>query len=859
MCPVDRSMPPDSSARAWPLAPLVVAALGLAVGIALDNAVGGGGAAALGVAFGAMLLLLVPRARRRAGLALVLVASAGAGMVRHHQAMRVCPSDHIVHFTRTKPVLARLRGTVVRRPTFTTTGFAPFEPWLYQQVRTSFVLTADEVETSAGWTAARGTVRVSVKAPALVVREGMRVEAFGWLYRPPGPANPGEVDWALFNRRNGLHAGLTCPSAPCVRALDGAAHGWRGRLRQAVRRMLLDVRLETGDEHASLLDAMILGRRSGMDRTIEQAFVDTGCAHYLAVSGVHVGMLALAIGWPARMLGAGRRRTAVVVTAAVAAYALLADPRPPILRAALMTAALCAAWCVRRRAVAAGGLSLAAAVILLVNPTALFDVGFQLSFVTVAGVLALHPVITQVLADGWGIAAARLRRGKPTTAEILRVAALHAPARPWRRWLGRHLLGLVSVSLAAWASSLPIVAANFGRVAPWGWLNSLIAFPFVFVVMVLGFIKMAVAALLPPADPAVGAALAAAADALLAVLRELVRLPVQRVFPAPAGWVMVAYYVGLAAVVVRMRAGGGRWLGAAAAGALLLAAVGWVWREPPSDLRITQFAVGRGTSTLIETPDGQVWLYDAGASGSYDPGEGVILPCLRQRGIQRIDGVIVSHANLDHFGGLPSVLAAARCGPVYLPPAFAGESEARTPGDALLKVLAARSHPVVYVAAGDELTLGAGVTAKVVWPPRDAPLDGDLNDSSLVLRLSYAGRHVLFTGDVGEVPQGALMADEAARARIRADVLTLPHHGSVVSNTDAFIAAVGAPHLVRSTFERAENSTALAALSAGRALYSTADVGAVEVLIGAGGVQVRGFRPPPDAGSPVQGGVGTIN
>jgi competence protein ComEC len=303
---------------------------------------------------------------------------------------------------------------------------------------------------------------------------------------------------------------------------------------------------------------------------------------------------------------------------------------------------------------------------------------------------------------------------------------------------------------------------------------------------------------------------------------------------------IVLYYAGLAAIAARARRYLPRRTGSIAAAVVCVCIVVWWWggQGAPDGVRITQLAVGRGTSTVIELPDGNVWLYDAGASGNYDPGAGVIVPYLHHRGIRRLAGIIISHPNLDHFGGVPSLIDAVASGPVYLSPHFARQCNEDGPCAVLLEWLEARGHPIVLVDADETLQLGDGVIAEALWPPSKLPLGLDVNDGSLVLRLCYGTSSVLFTGDIGYVPQQWLMD----HADPTADVLVLPHHGSVEANTRAFIQTVGASMLVRSTFTPSAESPALTAAVGNNDLYNTADVGAVEISLGREGIEIHGSR-----------------
>jgi competence protein ComEC len=784
-------------------------------------------------------LMLFRRVRLRAAPALAAVVAMGVGILLHERAYHRVPADHVALFADQERSLARLTGRIADRPQIVERPFPPFDSWLPDRARTSFLLNVEQIDTAQGQRTARGLARVSIAGATTAFAEGARVEVFGWLQRPAQPRNPGSLDWATIQARRGIRAAVYCDNPGVVRILAPASEvswwslvAWRDR----VSRLLVGEPADDNNAHAAFLDTMILGRRSGLDPAIEDAFVRTGCAHFLAVSGINVVLLAMAVWLPAQWLGATRRGTVALVLVAVAAYTLIADPRPPILRAAVMTAAYCLTVVLRRPSAVLNALCLSAIVLLLIDPNWLFDVGFQLSFLAVLGIVYITPPLLRAAENTWFALATGLPGQAPVSREILELQRRIMRSRPRRWWhrIGSHITMAIVVSVAAWFATLPIVASTFGRVPLAGWLNSAIAALPVTVVMVLGTIKIPIVFVLPFLDAPLSALLHGASRILLVLMSALAAVPHETLrLPPPPISLTVAFYAFLLFSLRRQPPRVPRYVTPALAVALAgLTALWWFDRPLPQGVLVTQLAVGRGTSTVIETTDGGVWLYDAGASGSYDPGRNTILPYLQTRKIRRIDGIIISHANLDHFGGVPALLETLPCDAVYLCPQFDRYATSDTPARALLTVLERGGAKTVAVARGDVLDLGGGAKASVLWPDRDLPLTATVNDSSLVIRLEFAGRSILLTGDIGPTPEARL----ANEADARCDALVLPHHGAVGPITARLVEAVAARHIIRSTFDRDAESPALTRLLAGRTLLNTAEVGAVQVLLAADGV-----------------------
>ncbi|MDO8630564.1 MAG: MBL fold metallo-hydrolase [Phycisphaerales bacterium] len=275
---------------------------------------------------------------------------------------------------------------------------------------------------------------------------------------------------------------------------------------------------------------------------------------------------------------------------------------------------------------------------------------------------------------------------------------------------------------------------------------------------------------------------------------------------------------------------------------LTVCAIAWCRPVARADrMVIDVLSVGAGSATVIELPNGETLVYDAGSLSRMDVGESVVIPFLRDRGIRRLEEIYLSHPNLDHFSGVPAIVGEVPCGAVIVNRCFAGGAGPRSPSRHLLEMLSSSGHAVQVLDPAAHAWERGGVRFEALWPG-DAEC-GKLpsNDTSTVLRLSYAGHSVLLTGDIEEAAERALIE----RGGLRADVLVLPHHGSVRPTTRDFLAAVGATACVRSSGQRTERTdNGLIEVVGEMRIFNTADVGAVRIEIDAEGVRIEPYREP---------------
>ncbi|MGB2987097.1 MAG: ComEC family competence protein, partial [Phycisphaerae bacterium] len=386
-------------------APLFPVAGGLILGVVLDRSLHIPSMAYIALLVLMSVVTLFERIRVLIGPVLVFVASICVGGALHLNAARTIPASSIERYTGETRRIARVRGVVVSEPRVLERPPNPFSRWTYGQDRTIFLLEPEWIEgaSDCGLRIAdcgipvTGRVRVTVGEAVLDLRQNERVEVFGWLYRFQPPRNPGAFDWAGFYRRQGIVAGMSCKHQESVVRLDhglpSQRFGFRTWLRSTARGLLTDDLATGADEEASLLEAMVLGHRSRLDRRLNDIFIRAGCIHFLAVSGTHVVVLLSFVWGVGRIFMRTKRQCAWLMIAAVCVYALVAEPRPPILRATVMALLFCGSLILRRPRARLNWISTAAVGLLVCDPTTVFDVGFQLSFAAVLGVSYLTPAL----------------------------------------------------------------------------------------------------------------------------------------------------------------------------------------------------------------------------------------------------------------------------------------------------------------------------------------------------------------------------------------------------------------------------------------------------------------------------------
>lgn len=826
------SLQPDLHGR--PRRPAVPVAVCFATGIALDRL--------LTLAFlpwiAAGVLLVIGwlcqyrRGRRASAAALLLACCVCVGAARHHRHWSTVRPDDVSLFASDEPAPVRLVATLASQPTIRrreSDGLGSAWPQFDKTICTLHCrsIIPGDGRNREGPIPVSGMAQLQVTGHLLHVGVGDRVEILGWMARPGATSNPGQFDFREYLRRQAVHCGVYANFPDAVRLLrrsrGWSIRNWRSSLRERSDRLFVS---HIGSERSAVASALLLGDRSHMTNAIRTAFAETGTMHVLAISGLHVGILVGFLWFACRLLNLSPATTSAVIVCGALGYALATNGRPPVVRATLFVLLTVVAQRRYRQTGPANTVALTALLLLMWNPTDLFDVGAQLSFVAVGALLW----------SDYGNRSFRMFRRRSRAAEL---SAASGVIGRNARWLAAPLRRSFFMMLSIWVFTAPLVAARFHLVAPVGLLVNVLLCPLVAGVLWLGFAFLFCGFLLPPLAGVFGYGFDGGLALLLGIVDVATRFKLGHLYvPAIPAWWLVGYYLLLVAAVWYRKRGPmhrrvwlavGLWTAAGLSIGLLPGKTG--------RLRCTVLAVGHGCSVLVEMPGGRTLLYDAGSISDGLRARQTIEQALWTRGRSRIDAIVVSHADFDHFNAVPGLLRNLPVGCLLVSRPFLNFSQRSV---ALLCDDARRyGVPLRTVQRGSRLLLEPGVELRVLHPRAGRPFAED-NQNSIVLLIEYAGRRILLTGDV----EGPALAALLKRPSCDVDVLLAPHHGSPDANPKALADWARPELVVVSSGRRDHLSTLRTTYGTNARVLSTARCGAVAIEIDAqGAVRLTSDRP----------------
>jgi len=554
----------------------------------------------------------------------------------------------------------------------------------------------------------------------------------------------------------------------------------------------------------AVLEALLLGERRRMDEEATLAFQESGLLHLIAISGAHIGIISMLLMGLFKLLGLAPRPSALLLILILVFYSILVESSASVLRSTIIAVSYLTGRLLWRESRILNSLAYSALVLLFLNPSSLFDPGFQLTYAATLAIVLFQPRIVRFM-----------------------------PRLPLRA--GEAL----ALSLAAQAGVTPLIAADFNRVTLAPLLLNLPAVPLVAAIMAGGYVFFPAACLVPAAAGLLGAALKLMTSLLLFLSASSGVSPLLSFrIPDPPPFVILAYYAFLGGLLLPAKLRGKKII---LASGLVLASILMVIRPAPAPcgrLRMTVLDVGQGDAILVEFPGRMIMLVDGGgaSAGSFDPGEKVVSPALWRKGVRRLDIIVATHSHPDHIKGLTALARNFKPKEFWAGPAggddpLRGKLEASLPRGTVRKIAARGFQQHIE-----------GVLVESLHPGPEAPLPGaSANDRSLVLRISWGRTAFLLTGDIG------LPAEETigrSGLPLRAGVLKAGHHGSDSSCSPEFLRRVS-PRLAvisvgrNNAFGLPKEATLLRLRTAGASSFRTDRDGAVEVTSNGWSYSVR--------------------
>ena len=680
-----------------------------------------------------------------------------------------------------EPVLASIRGQVISEPYIVEEGNWYFAKFSRSLPYTSFLMKVEQVKTTIGWVESGGTVKMYIGEKADDIKTGDHLQAYCWLNKFTEAGNPGQFNKIKHMNRKNIFVSVSVKSRGGIEILSSERTGIFTLLCNKLRVRASDALVgDLPDENGAegMLEALLLGKRGRIDRETADAFIKTGLYHFVSLSGLHVGIFVGFVWWLCRKAGLMKPSRAVVCLVCLGIFVMVVPPRAPTIRAAVICLFYCIGLIIYRKLNPYNALALAAMVILLIRPMEIYNVGFQLSFATVLGILLFTNNIEMFLY-------------RFMSKEKLSKNPHFINVSLWP--ITTAIIQMFAIGLAAWLGGAPILLYNFYTITPLTGLWTVLAFPLVGTILVLGLLKILLSFLLPTASVLLGFVVTGLAEGLIWIVKFIAGLGISGILIGAVGlWFIICCYILL--IFARFGRSDPVWIKRVIcvfgiAGIVFFLGAKKYHNTKRDDLQLTVLSVGHGQCVFVRLPGGANLLFDAGSMSMSDIGSRIVRPFLAGKGINKIDAIFVSHNNIDHLNGIPEIIEQQKVGAVYTSEVALKKAEPNSVMENLTEFLSQRKKKLLPIP--EKMEFGGGASIGILWPDKNIHDINEIshNDSSQVTLIEFAGVKILLCSDIERFGQEQVLR---RYPKLNADILLLPHHGSNTTLSEDFLERIDA-------------------------------------------------------------------
>jgi competence protein ComEC len=650
-------------------------------------------------------------------------------------------ANHIVNFIEDKNLT--IIGTVLEKEYYS------------NQEKISLKIKVNRIEKNDYSIKAQGLILVNTYLENCPYEYGDILKIKGKLEKPVKQKNFGEFNYELYLAREKIFAYLNIWQERDILKIGKDDSNFLVSLSLSARDKIKEITKQILPQPFNyLLIGMLLGEKGFIPPDLKEVFADAGIMHILAVSGLHVGIIAIALAALLNILRLPKKLKLFTLVLILIMYASITGYRPSVLRATIMFIMLIGGKLVNRDGNLNISLFFAAFLILLVNPLTLYDAGFLLSFIVTFFIINLSPILQELYS------------------KII-------------VWIKTPL----AVSTAAWIGIFPLSAYFFNKVSIISIVTNIFIIPLTGIAVILGFVTFFIGLLNISLAGVIANINYLVLSLIILIARSFSLLPFAFVYIAQPPILVIALYYLTVFFIIEIFYKKNLSLKAKkkaifiTLSIILLIIIVQVF-SPPDNLKVNFINVGEGDCILIEAPNKINILIDGGGTpqSNFDVGNKIVIPYLRRKGIDTINLLVLTHPHLDHLEGLLPVIKEFKVDMVLDSGLISDLQEYKE----FISTIQEKGIPYHQAKAGDNFIFSNNLEIFLLNPSyiSDFYNDSDFNNASIVIKLFYKNADFLFTGDIEETTENKLLIWQNI---LQSDVLKVSHHGSATSTNSEFL------------------------------------------------------------------------
>lgn len=653
-----------------------------------------------------------------------------------------------------------------------------------KQYSTNYILQIESINGNKSYKNTKLLLKIKKEKKEISFSYGNKISLTGIFEKPSMQRNEGGFDYSKYLKTKQIYGIITANSSTIVVKKENNSTPLLKTANMVSCKIEQKANTLLEKQEASLLTGILIGNKENLEEEVQKAFQKSNLSHMLAVSGAHVSYIMLGITYFMAISKIGKKKSKIVTIFILLFFILITGQTSSVTRACFMVIYLIFASLLYKKVPTISSISISMLIIMALNPYSILDIGFQLSYGGTLGIVIFNKTLKQCFIKG-------------KQEDIKK----HKLIRKIKQNVKEILLTTISANLIL----IPIMLYHYNTLSLVFIISNLLASPIMGILVVLGFLTILISFFLP----FIAKFLAIPLKLLLKIFLQIAvftsKLPFCqiKVITPKISWIIL-YYCILGIFIVcqnrknkRKRKFEKKLLEEFKKITrkkkivifIIFVLFIFICKQIPKPLKIHFIDVGQGDSMLIVTPHGKTILIDGGGSKdneNFDVGENTLIPYLLDKGIAKLDYVLISHFDADHVGGILTLLNELKVEKVII--SMQGENSQNY--ESFKKIVKKKKIKVIIVKMFDKITIEKNVIFQILWPQKEQIKENILNNNSIVAKLIYNSFSMLLTGDIEKIAEEKIIEEYKNTNILKASLLKVAHHGSKSSSTQEFLEQV---------------------------------------------------------------------